>query len=198
MADESPLDSFKLALTGAARAIAREPEAEVSWSQDAPTLQGKAMRVSWPLATIVPALVSRDTAAGAVNVAAPVDGVVLAVLRESESVVPAGEPLLEIGNPERLEVVADLLSTDAVQVSPGDPVLIEQWGGGHALDARVRRVEPSGFMKVSALGVEEQRVNVLLDFTGVTCSNCKEVGHTKATCKKRASEPGGGIACDGE
>ena len=100
----------------------------------------------------------------AVDVFAPVDGVILKRLHESEAMVPAGEPLLEIGDPAQLEVVADLLSTDAVQVSAGDPVLIEQWGGGHPLRARVRRVEPSGFMKVSALGVEEQRVNVVVDF----------------------------------
>jgi HlyD family secretion protein len=99
-----------------------------------------------------------------VTVVAPVNGVVLKRLRESESVVPSGEPLVEIGDPQELEVVADLLSTDAVQVSPGNSVLIERWGGKHPLEARVRRVEPSGFMKVSALGVEEQRVNVIVDF----------------------------------
>jgi HlyD family secretion protein len=98
-----------------------------------------------------------------VDVLAPVDGVVLRRLRESESVVTIGEPLLEIGDPSRIEIVADLLSTDAVRVPPGAPVLIEQWGGPHTLRGRVRRVEPSGFTKVSALGVEEQRVNVIID-----------------------------------
>ena len=98
-----------------------------------------------------------------VGVIAPVSGVVLKRLRESEMVVPAGDPLLEIGDPANLEIVADLLSTDAVRVPPGAPVLIEQWGGNHPLKARVRRVEPSGFMKISALGVEEQRVNVIID-----------------------------------
>ncbi len=102
-----------------------------------------------------------------VVIVAPIDGIVLKRLRESESVVPIGEPLLEIGDPERLEIVADLLSTDAVRVPAGAPVNIEQWGGGQPLKARVRRVEPSGFMKVSALGVEEQRVNVLIDFVDV-------------------------------
>lgn len=92
------------------------------------------------------------------------DGVVLKRLRHSQSVVPAGEPLLEIGDPKALEIVADLLSSDAVRVKAGDAVLIEQWGGGDTLRGRVRRVEPSGFMKVSALGVEEQRVNVIVDF----------------------------------
>jgi HlyD family secretion protein len=100
----------------------------------------------------------------AMDVVAPVDGVILKRLHQSEVVVPAGEPLLEIGDPQELEVVADLLSTDAVQVSAGAPVIMEQWGGGHPLAARVRRVEPSGFLKVSALGVEEQRVNVVIDF----------------------------------
>jgi HlyD family secretion protein len=102
---------------------------------------------------------------GTVDVVAPVDGVVLKRLRESASVVPVGDPLLEIGDPGRLEIVADLLSTDAVRVSPGDHVLIERWGGTHPLEGRVRRVEPSGFTKVSALGVVEQRVNIIVDFT---------------------------------
>ena len=105
-----------------------------------------------------------------VAIVAPVDGIVLKRVRESESVVPVGEPLLEIGDPQRLEIVADLLSTDAVRVPPGAPVILEQWGGGQPLQARVRRVEPSGFMKVSALGVEEQRVNVLIDFVDVAAA----------------------------
>ena len=103
-----------------------------------------------------------------VPVTAPVAGVVLKRLRESESIVPAGEPLLEIGDPHQLEIVADLLSVDAVRVSIGARVLVEQWGGDHSLEARVHRIEPSGFTKVSALGVEEQRVNLILEFTDST------------------------------
>jgi HlyD family secretion protein len=95
---------------------------------------------------------------------APVTGVVLKRLRESESVVPAGEPLLEIGDPKNLEVVSDLLSTDAVRISTSNSVLIEGWGGEKTLKGKVRRIEPSGFTKISALGVEEQRVNVVIDF----------------------------------
>jgi len=111
------------------------------------------------------ARLSAPSASGrSVEVLSPIDGTVLRRLRESEGVVPVGEPLLEIGEPGRLEIVADLLSTDAVRISPGADVLIEEWGGGHTLHGRVRRVEPSGFMKVSALGVEEQRVNVIIDF----------------------------------
>jgi HlyD family secretion protein len=105
-----------------------------------------------------------------VTVAAPIDGVILKRLRESESVVPAGEPLLEIGDPRRLEIVTDLLSTDAVQIKPGARAIIEQWGGAQALEAKVRRIEPAGFTKISALGVEEQRVNVVLDFVDPTAA----------------------------
>jgi len=98
-----------------------------------------------------------------VDVVAPVNGTVLRRLRESETVVPAGEGLVELGDPNQLEVVADLLSTDAVQITPGSQVRVEQWGGSHPLAGKVRRVEPSGFVKVSALGVEERRVNVIID-----------------------------------
>ncbi|BCS34789.1 membrane protein [Luteitalea sp. TBR-22] len=101
-------------------------------------------------------------AARAIEVRAPVDGLVLRRLRESESVVPQGEPLLEIGNVTQLEVVADFLSTDAVHIAAGQRALIEGWGGATPLQGRVRRVEPGGFTKVSALGVEEQRVNVVV------------------------------------
>lgn len=94
----------------------------------------------------------------------PITGVVLQRLRESESVVPSGEPLIEVGDPEDLEIVSDMLSMDAVQIDPGDPVLIEQWGGETTLQGVVRQVEPFGFTKISALGVEEQRVNVIVDF----------------------------------
>lgn len=105
-----------------------------------------------------------EPAGRVVPVTAPADGAILKRLRESESVVPPGDPLLEIGDPRRLEIVADLLSTDAVRARPGARAIIEQWGGDKELEARVRRIEPAGFTKISALGVEEQRVNVVLDF----------------------------------
>ncbi len=101
----------------------------------------------------------------AIEITSPVSGVVLRRLRESESVVPAGEALLEIGDPRQIEVVTDYLSKDAVRIRPGQRVLIDRWGGDRPLDGRVRRVEPSGFTKISALGVEEQRVNVVMDIT---------------------------------
>ena len=97
---------------------------------------------------------------------APLSGVVLKRHLESAQVVPPGTPLVEIGDPQRLEVVADLLSADAVKVAAGAEVLLEQWGGTQPLTGHVRRVEPAGFTKVSALGVEEQRVNVVIDLDG--------------------------------
>ncbi len=95
--------------------------------------------------------------------AAPVDGYVLKVHEKSERTVPAGTPLVTIGDPTRYEVVVDVLSTDAVKIRPGNLMLLEGWGGERALRARVRLVEPVAFTKVSALGVEEQRVNVIAD-----------------------------------
>lgn len=93
----------------------------------------------------------------------PVDGVVLRLFQESMAVVAAGTPLLEVGDPVDLEIVVDVLSTDAVRIERGDPVIIERWGGVGPLRGAVRLVEPAAFTKVSSLGVEEQRVNVIID-----------------------------------
>ena len=105
-----------------------------------------------------------DEVCDCVDITAPVSGRVLRVLHESEGVVGAGESLIEIGNPRDLEVVVDLLSEDAVKVHPGQRVLLENWGGPEPLEGAVERVEPYGFTKVSALGIEEQRVNVVIGF----------------------------------
>lgn len=99
-----------------------------------------------------------------VQVHAPIDGRVLQIDKESEQIVNAGEPLLRIGDPKDLEIVTDLLSTDAVKVKEGAEAWIEGWGGAKPLKAHVRRIDPAGFTKVSALGIEEQRVNTILDF----------------------------------
>jgi len=93
----------------------------------------------------------------------PAAGRILRIPQESARVVAAGEPLVEIGDPSKLEITTDLVSTDAVKVRPGQPMIVEGWGGEHPLRGRVRIVEPSGFTKVSALGIEEQRVNVVGD-----------------------------------
>lgn len=99
-----------------------------------------------------------------VNLRSPVSGHVLRLLQQSEHVINAGTPILQVGHPSRLEIVSDLLSTEAVKVKAGNPVLLENWGGEGALRAKVRTVESSGFTKISALGVEEQRVNIVMDF----------------------------------
>lgn len=102
------------------------------------------------------------TRQGALTLKSPADGAVLRVLRDSEGVAVAGTPLLEVGDPAALEVVVDVLSADAVQLQPGMTVTLERWGG-EPLAAVIRRVEPVGFTRVSALGVDEQRVTVVAD-----------------------------------
>lgn len=99
-----------------------------------------------------------------VDVRSPAAGHVLRVFEESQRVVAVGTPLLEVGDPSDLEIVVDVLSADAVRIRPGAEMRLVAWGGEGSLRARVRRVEPSGFTKISALGVEEQRVNVIGDF----------------------------------
>jgi HlyD family secretion protein len=98
-----------------------------------------------------------------IEVRAPVTGHVLKVVQQSEAVVQTGTPLIEIGDPLDLEVVADLLSTDAVQINVGASVRIDGWGG-QPIEGRVTRIDPAGFLKVSALGIEEQRVRITIDF----------------------------------
>ena len=97
------------------------------------------------------------------EVRSPVDGQVLRVFHEDEAAVPAGERILEVGSLTDMEVEVDVLSNDAVKIRPGAKAILEHWGSDVALLGRVRLVEPAAFTKVSALGVEEQRVNVLID-----------------------------------
>jgi HlyD family secretion protein len=99
------------------------------------------------------------------TVRAPSAGRILRVLQASEGAVALGTPLVEIGDTQRMEVVTELLTTDALAAKVGSRVVIERWGGPGTLEGRVRRVEPAAFTKVSALGVEEQRVRVLIDVT---------------------------------
>jgi HlyD family secretion protein len=104
-----------------------------------------------------------NTAGNLVEVRTPVSGRVLKVMQESETVVSPGMAILEIGDPHDIEIEAEILSRDAVSIQPGDSVEIDQWGGDSPLKGRVRRIEPAAFTKISALGVEEQRVIVLSD-----------------------------------
>lgn len=135
---------------------------------DAARQEQQAARADAAQARAALALVRRPAGAGmagAFEVHAPVSGRVLRVLQASEGQVALGTPLLELGDITRLEVVAQLLTTDALQARAGAPVRIERWGGPGLLYGQVRSVEPGAFTKVSALGVEEQRVNVLIDLT---------------------------------
>jgi HlyD family secretion protein len=98
------------------------------------------------------------------EIRSPIDGVVLRRFQESSTMLPAAEGILEVGNPNDLEIRIDVLSEDAVKIRPGQSVRLENWGGPDALHAHIRRVDPSAFTKVSALGVDEQRVWVYADF----------------------------------
>ena len=100
---------------------------------------------------------------GIVEIKAPVDGTIYRIFEDSERVVQAGTPLLEMSNQDSLEVVIDLLTRDAVRVQPGNTVYLADWGGDQTINAIVRTIEPEAYTKVSALGVEEQRVNVIAD-----------------------------------
>lgn len=118
------------------------------------------------LVRVQPGTASADDEHQVLDLRSPINGKVLRVLQKSTTVVTPGMPLLELGDPRDLEVEIDVLSSDAARIEPGSRVLFERWGGDAPLEGRVRLVEPSGFTKVSALGVEEQRVNVIADFVG--------------------------------
>lgn len=147
----SRLDTTRLAVTAARheldianaeREVARQEQAQASAALQPATANARSAR---PFA-----------------VQSPVSGVVLRVVQPSEATIAAGAALLDVGDPARMEVVCELLTADAVQAQPGHRAVIERWGGP-PVEGRVRRVEPAAFTKVSALGIEEQRVNVLID-----------------------------------
>lgn len=152
------LESAQMRETAAAREVVSvestlaQAEAELSASA-APAAGGPAS----PRAAAAPAQ--------PIEVRSPVSGRVLHVFQESERAVTTGQPLLEIGDPTDLEVVVEMLSRDGAAIPVGAPALLEQWGGAVPLEGRVRLVEPAAFTKISALGVEEQRVNVVVDIT---------------------------------
>ena len=112
-----------------------------------------------------------------IDVRAPAEGEVLSVINESEGVIAEGTPLMTIGNPASIEVVVDLLSREAVRVKPGDRVEITQWGGPDPLTGTVERIEPFGKLRISALGIEEQRVNVIIRFDAASASQGARLGH---------------------
>lgn len=118
-----------------------------------------------------------DTFGAGVTVRAPASGSVLSIVNESEGVIAEGTTLMTIGDPRRIEVVVDLLSREAVRVKAGDPVEITQWGGDDPLVGYVERIEPFGRLKISALGIEEQRVNVIIGFGEAAAIQAARLGH---------------------
>ena len=149
----SRLDSARLALSGARREVdAARAERDAAGHDEAQAA-----------AALLPA--NGAQAGKPLNVKSPVPGVVLKVPQASEGTVPAGTALLDVGDPAHMEVIAELLTTDAVQAQPGRRAVVERWGGP-PVEGRVRRVEPAAFTKVSALGIEEQRVKVIVDLDG--------------------------------
>ena len=151
---KTKLDSDRLAVLGARQELATAVEERHVAGHEAEQARVALLSVTRP-----------DAAAGhrAVEVRSPVAGRVVRVLQASEAAVALGAPLVELGDMGRLEVVAELLTSDAVQARPGARVRIHGWGGEGELEGVVRRVEPGAFTKVSALGVEEQRVRVVID-----------------------------------
>lgn len=149
-----------------ARILARVQEAQVNQARAA--MRMRLAEVTTARAELIePGDYGHPAAAAfcCIPVRAPVSGQVLRVLQEDEAVVSPGTPLIEIGDPDDVEIVVDLPSEQAMRVEAGDRAIIENWGGEDPLCGTVRRVEPYGFTKVTALGIEEQRVNVIIDFT---------------------------------
>jgi HlyD family secretion protein len=166
-ADSELARSQKLAQTGAVpRAEAEHAGHESGIRRHAKTATHAAVREARAELIRAQAAVVPTTAPGdaAVSITAPVSGRVLRVLRESAGPVAAGTPLIEIGDVTGLEIRADLLSSDAASVRDGAAAIVTSWGGPKPLAARVRRIEPAAFTKISALGLEEQRVHIALDF----------------------------------
>lgn len=156
LVSRSQLEQADLAFTTASRELEAARQAEQAAQHDVAV----ARAALWQLRGAVAGV---QEAQKLWQITSPVQGHVLRVLQESEGIVAAGTPLLELANATDLEVVVDVLSTDAVQIHPGTPVRIERWGLDQPLAGRVRVIEPGAFTKVSALGVEEQRVNVIID-----------------------------------
>lgn len=150
-------------MSGQAAEQARNAEITIANEMEAARFRAKSAAAEVSLAKS--GLIAVQGGKGALfNVRSPVAGRILRIADPSERVVAAGSPLLTVGDLRKLEVVIELLSTEATQVKPGMPVILDGWGGNQLLKAQVRGVEPYAFTKVSALGVEEKRTNVVADF----------------------------------
>ncbi len=150
-----------------AQALEQARNAEVTSSEELQAARFNALAAASEVKVARAGLVGiRNSSAGrkVISLQAPTAGRILRIVEKSERVVQAGSPLVVLGDPGKIEIVTDVLTTDAVNIKPGATAFLEGWGGGHPLRARVRLVEPAGFTKISALGVEEKRVNVVADF----------------------------------
>jgi len=177
------------ALGQAQRDLARAEELADSGVQSRAELEAARTRVATNQAALqqsrsevrrIEALMAQPAGAGPgrrVPVRAPAGGDILTVDNKSEGVIQEGTRLVTIGDPSRIEVVVDLLSREAVQVKPGDRVEITQWGGPKPIPAYVKRIEPYGRLKISALGIEEQRVNVIIGFDAAAAVQAARLGH---------------------
>ena len=150
-----------------AQALEQSRNAEVTSGEELQAARFNAMAARFAVEVARAGLVGisgGDSGHKVISLHSPVAGRVLRVVEKSERVVLAGSPVIVIGDPGQIEIVTDVLTTDAVNIKPGAPAFLEGWGGDHPLRARVRLVEPAGFTKISALGVEEKRANVIADF----------------------------------
>ena len=154
----------QLAATGAVAASARERDdlAAQASAQELAAAQAQQRAAAADVAAARAVLGAGGKPVGAAQVIAPVGGRVLRVVRDSAGPIAAGASIVELGDPRALELVVDVLSSDGARIATGMPVAIAGWGGDHELAGTVTRVEPSAFTKISALGVEEQRVNVIV------------------------------------
>ena len=150
-----------------AQLLEQARNAEITGAQELQAARFRALAAASEVKVARAGLVGMEsTTAGrkVITLRAPVAGRVLRIIEKSERVVQAGAPLVVLGDPGKIEIVTDVLTTDAVNIKPGSTAFLEGWGGQHPLRAKVRLVEPAGFTKISALGVEEKRVNVIADF----------------------------------
>lgn len=160
---EQLVENQFLSAQAAEKAITAEKTARAEWDAARSREQAARADIKAAQAALMSAGTQGPDSRRRLDLTSPVDGYALKVHEKSERTVNAGMPLVTIGDPTRYEIVVDVLSTDAVKIRPGQEMLLEGWGGGNTLRATVRLVEPVAFTKISALGVEEQRVNIIAD-----------------------------------
>jgi HlyD family secretion protein len=149
-----------------AQALEQAQLTEATLAREADAAAAHARAAAGDVAAVRALLASESAQTPPLVLVSPANGRVLRVVEQSERVLPAGTPVVTVGDPAQLEAVVDVLSSDGARLAPGTPVVLSEWGGA-PFEAQVRLVEPAAFKKTSALGVEEQRVNVILDLPKV-------------------------------